>query len=76
MPPENFGTYIKLRHEIARAEFFGTVPNYLANLTIERTRMEADNPTFATNPSLATQMQARRNSNKFGRKRGSPHKEM
>ncbi|MFC1709498.1 hypothetical protein ACFL2J_05560 [Candidatus Omnitrophota bacterium] len=76
MPPETFGTYIKLRHEIARAEFFGTVPNYLANLAIERTRMETENPTWAMNPSLDTQLAARRNSNKFGRKRGSPHKEM
>ncbi len=78
MPPpaDTFGKYVQLRHEILRAEFFGTVPNYEANLAIERARMEADNPTYATNPGLDAQLDAWHNANKYGAKLGSPNKEL
>jgi hypothetical protein len=74
--PDTIGDYVGVLHEIERAKFFGTVPNYLANLEIEKTRMEGDNPSFASNPGLQTMVDNRRASNKFGVKRGSPNKEV
>jgi len=75
MPPETLGSYVKVLHEINRAVFFGTCPNYLANLEIEKARMETDNPTWATNPGLVNLLQNHKGANKYGKKKGSPNSE-
>ena len=74
--PEVLGDYVKVLHEINRAKFFGTVPNYLANLEVEKARMEADHPTWATNPGLQNMVQNAHGSNKYGKKKGSPNSEV
>ena len=75
MPPEVLGDYVKLLHEINRATFFGTVPNYLANLQIEKARMEADHPSWGTNPGLPNLLANFKGTNKYGKKKGSPNSE-
>ena len=74
--PEVLGDYVKVLVEKNRAIFFGTVPNYIANLDIEIARMETAHPTWASNPGLQTMIQARHASFKYGKKKGSPHQEV
>jgi len=73
---EVLGDYVKVLHEINRADFFGTVPGYKTNLEIEKSRMESENPTWAANPGLQTMIVATHNANKYGTKKGSPNKEV
>ena len=74
--PDTIAQYVKVLHEINRANFFGTVPNYLANLQIEKSRMEVSNPSFATNPGLQNMVDNTHGANKYGEKKGSPNKEV
>ena len=73
--PEVIADYVKVIHEINRATFFGTVPNYLAQMEAEKARLEADNPSWATNPGLQAQIDNRHSTNQYGHKKGSPNSE-
>ena len=74
--PETVADYVNVIHEMNRAEFFGTVPNYLANLQLEKDRMDTENPSWATNPGLQQQITNKHSSNKYGSKKGSPNQEV
>ena len=74
--PEVLGDYVKVLHEINRANFFGTVPNYLANLMVEKARMESEHPTWASNQGLQNMLNNYKGTNKYGRKQGSPNQEV
>ena len=74
--PEVLGDYVQVLLQILRADFFGTVPNYKENLLIEKARMEADHPTWASNVGLQQMLANARAGQKFGKKKGSPFQEV
>lgn len=73
--PETRPDYIVVLHEIDRADFFATVPNYKSNLEIEKVRMEAAHPGWDVHASNGADKAAYHASNKYGVKSGSPNKE-
>jgi len=69
-------SYTELLDQKDRGDFFGTVPNYLANLQIEIDRVEAAHPAWVGNPAIQALKNSWHASNKWGEKKGSPHQEV
>lgn len=73
---DSMQSYAELIHERNRADFFDTVPGYKANLNIEIARVEAAHPSWVGSPAVQALINAHHQTHKYGRKAGSPNKEV
>ena len=74
--PDTMQSYAEVLDQKDRALFFGTVPNYVANLDIEIARIEAAHPAWVGSPAVEAIKNSWHAANKWGKKKGSSHQEV